>query len=42
MGGGDKLDLIPTFTLYMTTRLSNPKFSPELAAKTTIIDFTVT
>lgn len=42
MGGDDKLDLDPKFTLYMTTRLSNPKFSPELAAKTTIIDFTVT
>jgi len=26
----------------MTSRLGNPRFSPELAAKTTIIDFTVT
>jgi dynein heavy chain len=26
----------------MTSRLANPHFSPELAAKTTIIDFTVT
>jgi dynein heavy chain len=42
MGGGEKIDLDPKFQLYMTTRLSNPKFSPELAAKTTIIDFTVT
>jgi dynein heavy chain len=30
------------FRLYMTSRLSNPHFSPELAAKATIIDFTVT
>lgn len=42
LGGGEKIDLVETFQLYMTTRLSNPKFSPELAAKTTIIDFTVT
>jgi len=26
----------------MTSRLANPHFSPELAAKATIIDFTVT
>jgi len=30
------------FQLYMTSRLANPHFSPELAAKATIIDFTVT
>ena len=29
------------FMFYMTTRLSNPHFSPELAAKSTIINFIV-
>ena len=42
MGGEDKLDFDPKFRLFMTTRLPNPHFSPELAAKATIIDFTVT
>lgn len=36
------MDFNPKFRLYMTSRLPNPHFSPELAAKTTIIDFTVT
>ena len=37
-----EMDYDDKFTLYMTSRLANPLFSPELAAKTTIIDFTVT
>jgi dynein heavy chain len=36
------MDFDDKFRLYMTSRLANPHFSPELAAKTTIIDFTVT
>jgi dynein heavy chain len=36
------MDYDNNFRLYMTSRLANPHFSPELAAKTTIIDFTVT
>lgn len=37
-----ELDYDEKFYLYMTSRLANPHFSPELAAKATIIDFTVT
>ena len=40
--GDQDLDYDEKFRLYMTSRLPNPHFSPELAAKTTIIDFTVT
>jgi dynein heavy chain len=36
------MDYDDKFRLFMTSRLGNPHFSPELAAKTTIIDFTVT
>merc|ERR1719197_1586483 len=51
-GGGGKafqinvsdqnMDYNPKFALYMTSRLPNPHFSPELSAKCTVIDFTVT
>lgn len=37
-----EFDYNDKFKLYMTSRLANPHWSPELAAKCTIIDFTVT
>ncbi|KAL7522596.1 hypothetical protein ACHAWX_007291 [Stephanocyclus meneghinianus] len=36
------MDYDPNFRLYFITRLPNPNFSPELQAKSTLIDFTVT
>jgi len=36
------MDYKEKFSLYMTSRLPNPHFSPELSAKVTVIDFTVT
>lgn len=40
--GGTQMDYEDGFKMFMFCRLANPAFSPELSAKTTIIDFTVT
>ncbi|RKP17872.1 hypothetical protein ROZALSC1DRAFT_23782, partial [Rozella allomycis CSF55] len=39
---GDKeIEFDPKFKLYLTTRLSNPKYSPEICSKTCVINFSV-
>ena len=39
--GEKEIDYNPNFRLYITTKLANPRFSPETSVKTTIINFAV-
>lgn len=40
---GDKeIDVNNDFRMYMTSKLPNPSYTPEIFARTSIIDFTVT
>lgn len=40
--GDSEVDYDPNFRLYITTKLANPLYLPELQIKVTIINFTVT
>ncbi|KAF8278750.1 Inner arm dynein 5-1 [Trypanosoma cruzi] len=40
--GDTELDYDPSFRLYMTSKLPNPHYLPELQIKVTVINFTVT
>ena len=40
---GDKeVDYDPSFRLYLNTKLSNPKYSPNVFGKSMVINYTVT
>jgi len=40
--GDEDAEYNPNFKMFFITKLGNPHFSPELSAKTTVVNFTVT
>lgn len=39
--GDREVEYNPSFRFYITTKLGNPHYPPEVAAKTTIVNFAV-
>lgn len=40
--GGNNIEWDVNFKMFLTTKLANPQYSPEIMAKTMIINYTVT
>lgn len=40
--GENEFDYNEDFRLYLTTKLANPKYTPEIMGKTMVINYTVT
>ena len=40
--GDNEFDYNDDFKLYFTTKLANPKYTPEIMSKTMVINYTVT
>ena len=40
--GAEEVEVMPSFRLYLQTKLINPHYKPETAAQCTIINFIVT
>jgi len=40
--GDSEIEYNPTFRLYFTTKLANPKYTPEIMGKTMVINYSVT
>lgn len=41
LGADKEIKYDPNFRLYMTTKLSNPKYKAEISTKVTLINFAV-
>jgi dynein heavy chain len=39
--GDREIEYHPNFKLFITTRMSNPHYTPEVSCKVTVVNFTV-